>query len=127
MSKRLEGLRVLLVEDNWIVASSLQSLLEPMGVRVVGPAATLSDATRIVATTAIDVAVMDLDLHGERTDALIAALHTKRIPVIIISGNTAAPTTAANAVVVLSKPYRSGHLLDALRHLRRSPAEVAAA
>jgi CheY-like chemotaxis protein len=62
----LACVRVLVVEDTWFVATALKDLLESLGVRVVGPAATIADAERLVAAQRPELAVIDINLKGER-------------------------------------------------------------
>jgi DNA-binding NarL/FixJ family response regulator len=114
----LNGLRVLLVEDSWIVAASLKSLLQMIGVNIVGPCHSLAEATAAANAGAFDVAVMDLDLNGQMSDNLIGVLHQRGFPVVIVSGQTVPETAAGRAVAVMSKPIRAESLLKTLRQIR---------
>jgi CheY-like chemotaxis protein len=71
----LAGKRVLVVEDTWVVAKALQSLLEEAGLVVSGPCATVFDAKRLVSEQAPALAVVDLRLKGEMAYDLIDCLH----------------------------------------------------
>jgi CheY-like chemotaxis protein len=117
-AQSLKGLRVLLVEDSWIVAASMKSLLEMIGVEVVGPYHKLQDAVAAAKAAAFDVAVMDLDLQGQLADGLVGSIHKSGRPVVIVSGHDVKPATAAGAVVVMTKPIRAEHLLKTLRKIR---------
>jgi CheY-like chemotaxis protein len=114
----LNGFRVLLVEDSWIVAASLKSLLQMIGVDIVGPCHSLAEATAAAASGAFDVAVMDLDLNGQMSSDLIAALHQRGVPVVVVTGQTAPSIDAGKAVAVMTKPIRAESLLRTLRRIR---------
>src|SRR5215831_10569868 len=71
----LRGLRVLIVEDSYVVARAIQSLLEEMGMVVVGPVATSIDAERLLIERSPELAVVDIHLKGEMSFNLIDRLH----------------------------------------------------
>jgi len=114
----LSGLKVLVVEDSWIVASSLKSLLENRDIAVLGPLGNLAEATNAARAMDFDVAIVDLDLHGLAADGLIAELHRSRRPVVIVTGRTAKGAVARMAAGVLPKPFRANLLLKLLREIR---------
>jgi CheY-like chemotaxis protein len=114
----LSGLRVLLVEDSWIVAASLKSLLQMIGVDIVGPCHGLAEATVAANAGSFDVAVMDLDLKGQMSDDLIGVLHRRGFPVIIVTGQAVPSATAGLAVAVMKKPIQAESLLKTLRQIR---------
>ena len=116
--EKLDDLRVLIVEDAWIVAASLQSLLEMIGASVVGPCTSLDEATAAVRSGGFDVAVMDLDLQGEMSDELIGIIADSGLPVVVVSGNPVQDATAQRVAAVLPKPYRAERLLQALREVQ---------
>jgi CheY-like chemotaxis protein len=113
----LEGLRVLLVEDNWLVASSLKSVLELLGANVIGPAASLDDAAALANSSRYDVAVMDLDLQGELADKLICTVHWRGVPVVVVTGYELPPAIADKVLTVIPKPINAGALLTKLREV----------
>jgi len=113
----LEGLRVLLVEDSWIVGSSLKSMLELLGANVIGPAASLGDATALANSSRYDVAVMDLDLQGELADKLICTVHWRGVPVVVVTGYELPPAIADKVLTVIPKPINAGALLTKLREV----------
>ena len=113
----LDGFRVLLVEDSWIIAQSYAALLEPVGVQVVGPAASVSEASRFAAESSIDAAMVDMDLRGELATSVIKQLSVKGVPVIVVTGFEQLPDLGAPVELVLKKPIRAERLLKALRKL----------
>ncbi|SDG39322.1 Response regulator receiver domain-containing protein [Limimonas halophila] len=74
----LAGLRVLLVEDEYLVARGLRRLLADAGATVFGPVGTFADARAALAAEAIDVVLLDIALRNEEesyalADELVAA------------------------------------------------------
>lgn len=112
----LAGMRVLVAEDEFLVAMLLEEMLEDLGCKVAGPYATLAAALDCAKHENYDVAVIDLNLSGEKADPLIAELAHRNVPLAIASGGYDAakdfqPTT------VLDKPYSLQQLEQALNIL----------
>src|SRR5262249_9302046 len=88
----LLGLRVLVVEDSWHVATAIQSFLGSFGADVAGPVASTVDAERLLAEQLPDVAIIDINLRGGALASdLIEKLHDLAVRVIVVSGYSAAP------------------------------------
>ena len=121
----LRGLRVLIVEDSYVVASAIQSLLEEIGMVVVGPVASSTDAERLLVERSPELAIVDIHLKGEKSFNLIDRLHEEGIPVLAMSG-LAAHTTVAGASAVLQKPFGGSDLLAALDRIIASASPAAA-
>ena len=114
----INGMRVLLVEDSWLVALGLQSILENMGVVVSGPVATVAEAAaRLGETGRFDAAVVDMNLRGEMAYDLVDRLNERGIPVVVVTGYEVLPSLADKAVTILQKPLRAEALLKTLRRL----------
>ncbi len=82
----LEGVRVLIVEDNFIVADSLKSLICSYGGTVVATVPSVDGARRVLASNPIDVAILDIHIDGGAVDPLADQLATARIPMIFTTG-----------------------------------------
>jgi len=83
----LAGKRVLVVEDEAIVAMLLENILEDIGCTPVGPALGLEQALSLVAAeTALDAAILDVNLRGERVYPVAEALSGRGIPIIFATG-----------------------------------------
>jgi DNA-binding NtrC family response regulator len=112
----LKGARILLVEDSWHVGNAIRRLLRVLGAEVAGPAAAIADAERLIAECKPDVAIVDINLRdGEQANPLLERLQEQGIPVIVITGYTAAPLTSATVEAVLQKPVSVERFLAVLR------------
>lgn len=116
LSDDLNGLRVLIVEDSWQVASALKRLLEAWGADVAAPVATTADAVRLISERAPDVALVDINLRGgERSHDLIDQLHDQGIRVVVVTGYADVELKQGKVAAILQKPLREDLLLAALR------------
>jgi CheY-like chemotaxis protein len=111
----LPGARVLVVEDHWHVASAMKSLLEVEGAAVIGPVATTADAHRLATEQELDLAVVDINLRGETSYALIDQLYGLGVPVVVVTGYAVLPQLTEKVAAVLQKPLNGVELLAALR------------
>ena len=82
----LKGVRVLLVEDQMIVAMQIENMLRAAGCEVVGPVGTLQAAITLAHEEALDVAVLDINLDGEKVYPAAEELQTRGIPFILATG-----------------------------------------
>jgi CheY-like chemotaxis protein len=81
-----EGCRILIVEDEFLIALFLQETLEDEGCRIVGPASRVSEAVLLVRQGGIDAAVLDAGLDGEPVTAVADALEAGNVPFVFHSG-----------------------------------------
>jgi CheY-like chemotaxis protein len=109
----LAGVRVLVVEDTWHVARAMKGLLEGLGMEVIGPAATVSEAEQHAALMP-ERALIDINLKGEMAYSLIDHLHDEGIPIIVVSGYAVLTSLTEKAVAILQKPYMASELIAAL-------------
>src|SRR5476649_453904 len=70
----LDGVKVLVVEDEAIVAMLLEQMLEDLGCTVAGAASQLSTAINLVSGTDADIAILDMNLAGDRVDPVARIL-----------------------------------------------------
>lgn len=111
----LRDLQVLVVEDSWHVANALKALLEELGVKVTGPAATPAEAERLLAARKPDVAIVDINLRGEMAYGLIDRLSELGVRVVVISGYAIPQVAQSKVAAVLQKPFSAKALLAILR------------
>ncbi|MEI6160827.1 MAG: HWE histidine kinase domain-containing protein, partial [Roseococcus sp.] len=82
----IEGARVLVVEDNAMIAMEVMDALDAMGATVVGPVGRLDAGLRLVGDEPIDVALLDIDLNGIKVWPLAELLARRGIPFCFASG-----------------------------------------
>jgi DNA-binding NtrC family response regulator len=117
-SGSLKGLHVLLVEDTWQVGEAIKDLLQILGAKVAGPAATTAEADRLLSEGIPDAALVDFCLRGgEQANGLIDRLNDRGVSVIVISGYEVLPAATAQTVAILKKPFTDNQLLAALEPL----------
>ncbi|HKK31038.1 MAG TPA: response regulator [Alphaproteobacteria bacterium] len=84
---RLAGCRVLIVEDEYLLASDFARLLASEGAEAVGPAGTLEEALQLIhAAERIDAAIVDLNLREEWAAPAADALAERNIPFVLATG-----------------------------------------
>lgn len=111
----MKGLRVFLVEDEFIVLVMLEDMLAELGCEVAGSASRLSDALTMVSLGAIDAAVLDINLNGETVYPLAEALTAKNVPIVFSTGYGAVGLSDPwRRRPILQKPYRTDELAAAL-------------
>ncbi len=113
----LEGLRVLVVEDEPVVAMYLEDLLEALGCQTIGPASRLSDGLALAEDNGFDVAILDINLGGERSTPIAEALRARGVPFAFASGYGAPPEGFGDEVPMIEKPYREAQVAAALDRL----------
>lgn len=118
--ERLRGLRILIVEDTFMLADELNEILEDLGCVIVGPAARASEASDLVGSNALDGALLDVNLsRGETSFSLAEDLAGRQVPFLFITGydlDSAFPAEFRD-IPRISKPLDLGRLVDAmLRH-----------
>lgn len=112
----LNGLRVLLVEDEAIIAMTAEDMLEELGCTIAATATTLEEAFACVAQREFDVALLDINLNGQQSLPVAAALKDKRAPFVFTTGYGAAGSGDEHAdVPLVTKPYQIADLEDAIR------------
>ncbi len=107
----IAGKRVLVVEDEFIVAAMLCDILEDAGAEPVGPIGRVKDGLEIVARESFDAAVLDWNLHGEPSEPIAKALAALGVPFLIATGYGAVEGEFADRPI-LGKPYVPQVLLD---------------
>ena len=115
-----EALRVLLVEDEAIIAIMLEDTLTDLGCEVVGPVAHLADAVRLARSEALAGAFLDVNLAGESIYPVADLLAARGIPFVFVSGYGPAGIEARYAgAPILSKPILDADLKRAVAALRQ--------
>lgn len=85
-AEELAGLRILVVEDEVLIAMFVEDLLLSRGCQVVGPASSVAEALDLMARERPNAAVLDVNLGAERVYPVADALKEARIPFVFVTG-----------------------------------------
>ena len=113
MTEALQGVKVLVVEDEYLVAALMEDMLESAGCVVAGPIPRLAQALDAANSEACDVAVLDVNLAGERVYPVADILAQRNVPFVFVTGYGVLPGEYANRPR-LCKPFKMADLLDTL-------------
>jgi DNA-binding NtrC family response regulator len=115
---RLDGSRVLLVEDEYYIADDLQRILTAAGATVVGPCSTVSIAQEALNRGEFDCAVVDLNLHGESAQPVADRLMAEGRSFAIATGyGSSAVPPHLKGVPRIEKPFDPSALLNLVGQL----------
>jgi PAS domain S-box-containing protein len=121
----LHGKRILLIEDEPLVAMDVESTLTAAGCKVVGSAATLERAKQLIEEADCDAALVDVNLAGQPVDELATSLTRKNRPFAFVTGyGREALPAGFRGAVVLSKPFGADQLLATVEVLLYQPGSV---
>lgn len=108
--------RVLIVEDEGMVAMLLEGMLSDLGHHVVGVAGRVDRAAQLISKVPADVVILDVNLNGEQTYSLASTLRSRGIPFIFATGyGSAGLDEAWRTTPVLQKPFIARDLERAMR------------
>jgi len=112
----LAGKRVFVVEDETVIALVLVELIEEMGGVVTATAEAIEDAVYLAAHAAFDIAILDLNLQGERVDRVAKRIEARGLPMIFATGyGPEGVPDAFRKWPVVGKPYSNAELVAALQ------------
>jgi DNA-binding response OmpR family regulator len=116
----LAGCRILIVEDETLIAVMIEEVLQDLGCVVVGPVGRLDDALRLARDEAVDAAILDVTIRGGFVYPVAEQLLSRRIPFVLASGygNWALPE-ALRDQPRLTKPFTSRELEEQVMVLCR--------
>ena len=105
--------RLLIVEDEFLIALELEAILAGAGFEIVGPAETRAVALQLIRDHTLDAAFLDYNLNGESSDDIAEALLSKCVPFAFVTGyeRETVPPAFMNAPVV-GKPLVAATLLE---------------
>lgn len=120
---RLHRRRVLLVEDEMMVAMLLEDMLSDFGCEVIGPAGRVDEALSLARNGAIDVAILDVNLAGQETYPVADVLAAAGIPFVFATGYGAGGLRDGyKHRPTLQKPFQQRDLIRALTQALPSDA-----
>jgi DNA-binding response OmpR family regulator len=120
MSNELVGRRIMVVEDESLVAMLLETALEDAECVIVGPYGRLRDALAAAEHEAIDAALLDVNLVGEKVFPVAEMLDKRGVPFLLLSGYGERATPPEHPEWrTHNKPFDTDQLLEALAGLIR--------
>ena len=120
------GRRVLIVEDNYLVAAGLSDVMVAHGSTVVGPVSSVVAALEIIREQTLDGALLDVQLSDGNCVQVAAALIERNIPFVVVTGyeRSTIPPVLRRAPY-MGKPTAADDLVEVARATFRSPSASA--
>jgi DNA-binding NtrC family response regulator len=119
----LSGYRVLVVEDEAVVAEDISATIREAEGVVIGPCASTRETRDLLkGNCVVDVAVLDVNVSDGSITPVLEALHARRVPTLIYTGG-ALPEDVGRRhsdLTVLSKPVQPARLIAELRRVART-------
>ena len=114
------AMRVMIIEDEPLIALNLEELMIASGFLVAGIAGRLAKALALIERDACDVALLDANLAGVSSGPAGLALTARGVPFLVLSGYSAAQQEGAfpGAASFMQKPFIPDRLVEALRAIR---------
>jgi CheY-like chemotaxis protein len=114
----IAGKLVLVVEDEPIVAMMIEDLLDDLGARTVGPAFSIAEAISLIETSAIDAAILDVNVGEEHSHGIADRLRARGVPFVFATGY-GREGCGYDGAEVIEKPFRREHVAAALERAFR--------
>jgi len=108
--------KILIVEDEMIIAMMLEEMLDDLGCTVAGLATKPEEALAIIETEPMDAAILDVNLNGAHSFDIAAALDARGVPFMFSTGygSIAGMDDRYRTRPVLRKPFRQDELQNVL-------------
>ncbi len=110
----LSGKRVLVVEDEAMIADMVEDMLSQLGAVVIGPAGTLAKGLELARSEVLDAAMLDVNIRSERIDPVVEVLRARAVPFVFATGYGDAIGAAMAGVDILEKPFTQDKIKNAL-------------
>ncbi|CAO3425198.1 response regulator [Azospirillum doebereinerae] len=112
----LDGCRILVVDDEFLVALLVEDVLQALGCEVIGPASRIPNAVSLAQKEPLDFAILDVNVAGEKIFPVAEILSERRIPFIFLTGYGRPGLDGRfPEAPVLQKPFREADLVSMLR------------
>ena len=124
----LTGVRVLVVEDEPLIRMMAEDMLAQAGCQVFGSAGRVKDALALIADQTPDLALLDINIHGDFIFPVAEALAQRDVPVIFCTGYDVGSFNAPwRDSTWIRKPWDLQELVWAMRGVLREPLSAASA
>jgi DNA-binding NtrC family response regulator len=118
MTQPLDGVSVLIVEDEIIIGMMLVNEIERAGGISIGPVTSVAEALKELASRIVDVVILDAKLVDGSGAGLAACLDDRRIPYVVVSGyDKANLPKALEKAPFVAKPISLPFLMEAIESL----------
>ena len=116
----LEGMLVLLVEDDTFIMLDLEAILSEAGATVVGPCRSANEALPLIDGARLDAAIIDFGLDGDTAAPIATRLTRRGTPFLFYTGQVEADPRLAEwqHASILQKPARPAAIVAAVKALR---------
>ena len=111
------GGRVLVCDDNLLIAEIVAEFLRECGLVPMGPVGRLESAMQMARERALDGAILDINLNGRPCFAVCAILSARRIPFMFLTGYPAARIPVEYRAPLVEKPFESNEMKEILAHM----------
>jgi CheY-like chemotaxis protein len=111
---KLTARRLLVVEDEFIIASMIADQLAELGHIVVGPACSIEEAIQLATTAKLDGALLDWSLDGNSVGEVADVLAARGIPFLFMTGYNKIPDRSYAKIAILGKPFKMDELQRAI-------------
>ena len=109
--------RILIVEDEFLIATTLEEMLIELGHDIIGLAPTLTEGLRLASDPACQGALLDLNLNGEKSIPIADMLKQRGVPYIYTTGYGDSVSAMTGDAPVLTKPYTQADVKQAVEML----------
>jgi CheY-like chemotaxis protein len=111
----MSRVKVLVVEDEPILAFVMEDIIKGLGYEVIAKTAALSEAKQVASSIEVDLAILDINLYGEKSYIVAEILLTRGIPFIFVTGSRGdtMPASLGHAAK-LTKPISSSDVARAI-------------
>lgn len=115
---RFADFRVLVVEDEYLIAEEISDTLRDIAIDVVGPIGNLQEASEAVQDASLNWAVLDINISGGASFPLIDILIHNNVPVLLMTGYDQEELPFKyRGLPMIQKPLLRGDLAEAFRKL----------
>ncbi|HXC90864.1 MAG TPA: response regulator [Stellaceae bacterium] len=123
MTAGLQGFRILVVEDEFLVATLIQDILETAGCVVSGPIPRLAEAVSAAEVETCDAAVLDINLGGHRVFPVAEILSRRQIPFVFVTGYAVDSLPGEHhGRPTIRKPFSNQELVNTVASLMNAAA-----